>query len=72
MGYLGKQKQQQGIGADGLGGLLGGLLGGSAATAPQSSGNAVLDMASSVLDGNRDGSAIDDIASMAFKYLTNR
>ena len=73
MGYLGKQKQEQGVGASGLGGLLGGLLGGGQQqAAPQSSGNAVLDMASSVLDRNHDGSAMDDIASMAFKYMTNK
>ncbi len=74
MGYLGKQKQEQGVGAGGLGGLLGGLLGGGQqqAAAPQSSGNAVLDMASSVLDRDHDGSAVDDIASMAFKYMTNK
>ncbi|MBK7934669.1 MAG: DUF937 domain-containing protein [Acidobacteria bacterium] len=74
MGYLGKQKQQQGVGADGLGGLLGGLLGGGQAQAatPQSSGNAMIDMASNMLDSDRDGSALDDIASMAFKYMTNK
>lgn len=74
MGYLGRQKQEQGVGADGLGGLLGGLLGGQqqAAAAPQSSGNAMLDMASNVLDSDRDGSAVDDIASMAFNYIKNR
>jgi hypothetical protein len=73
MGYLGQQKQQQGVGADGLGGLLGGLLGGqAAAAAPQSSGNAMIDMASSYLDQDRDGSAMDDIASMAYKYITNK
>ncbi len=73
MGYLGKQKQQQGVDAGGLGGLLGGLLGGGQQqAAPQSSGNAVLDMASSVLDRDHDGSAMDDIASMAFKYMTNK
>jgi hypothetical protein len=73
MGYLGKQKQQQGVGADGLGGLLGGLLGGAAQPAQQqSSGNAILDMASNMLDSDRDGSAMDDIASMAFKYITNK
>ena len=96
MGYLGKQKQQQNVGADGLGGLLGGLLGGSqpaqqqgggigdllggllgggqsqAQAAPQSSGNAMMDMASAVLDSDHDGSAVDDIASMAFKYMTNK
>lgn len=73
MSYLGQQKQQQNVGADGLGGLLGGLLGGQQAqAAPQSSGNAVLDMASSILDSDRDGSALDDIASMAMKYMSNK
>ncbi len=73
MGYLGKQKQEQGVGADGIGGLLGGLLGGGQAQAQSAStGNAVLDMASNALDRDHDGSAIDDIASMAFKYLSSK
>ena len=72
MGYLGRQKQEQGVGTEGLGGLLGGLLGGQAAAAPQSSGNAMIDMASSALDSDRDGSSLDDIASMAFNYIKNR
>ncbi len=73
MGYLGKQKQTQGVGADGLGGLLGGLLGGGQqAAAPQSSGNAMMDMVSGMLDSDGDGSAMDDIASMAFKHMTGR
>ena len=73
MGYLGRQKQEQGVGADGLGGLLGGLLGGQqAAAAPQSSGNAMIDMATNALDSDHDGSALDDIASMAFNYIKNR
>jgi hypothetical protein len=73
MGYLGQQKQQQGVGADGLGGLLGGLLGGNAqAAAPQSSGNVIVDMASSMLDKDRDGSSMDDIASMALDYFTKK
>lgn len=72
MGYLGQQKQQQGVGADGLGGLLGGLLGGNAQAAPQSSGNPMMDMASSMLDQDRDGSSLDDIASMAFNYITKK
>ena len=73
MGYLGQQKQQQGVGADGLGGLLGGILGGgNAAAAPQSSGNPMMDMASSMLDQDRDGSSLDDIASMAFNYITKK
>lgn len=73
MSYLGKEKQQQGVGADGLGGLLGGLLGGGQPAAPQqSSGNSMIDMASNMLDSDRDGSAMDDIASMAFKYMTGK
>jgi hypothetical protein len=74
MGYLGRQKQSQGVGADGLGGLLGGLLGGQtgAAAAPRSSGNPMMDMASSYLDKDGDGSSMDDIASMAFNYIKNR
>ena len=74
MSYLGRQKQEQGVGADGLGGLIGGLLGGGAQAqaAPQSSGNPMLDMASRILDSDGDGSSMDDIASMAMKYMTNR
>jgi hypothetical protein len=73
MSYLGQQKQQQNVGADGLGGLLGGLLGGAQPqVAPQSSGSVMMDMATSMLDSDRDGSAMDDIASMAFKYMTNK
>ncbi|HEX6278557.1 MAG TPA: DUF937 domain-containing protein [Pyrinomonadaceae bacterium] len=76
MGYLGQQKRQQNVGADGLGGLLGGILGsaiggGQAAAAP-SSGNPILDMASSALDRDRDGSSLDDIASMAFDYFNKK
>lgn len=74
MAYLGRQKQQQGVGADGLGGLLGGLLGG-AQPQPQAApagGSVIGDLASSVLDRDRDGSSLDDIASMAFKYMTNK
>ncbi len=72
MGYLGRQKQQQNVGADGLGGLLGGILGGGNAQAAGSSGNPMMDMAGSMLDRDGDGSSMDDIASMAFDYLRNR
>jgi hypothetical protein len=69
MGYLGKQKQTQGLDAGGLGSLLGGLTG---QQQPQGSGNMMMDLASSMLDSDRDGSSMDDIASMALKYMTNR
>ena len=71
MGYLGKQKREQGVGADGLGGLLGGLLGQSAA-AGQGTGNPMMDMASGMLDRDGDGSSMDDIASMAMDYFSRR
>ena len=70
MSYLGRQKQQQGVDAGGLGGLLGGLLGGqSAATAGATS---VGGIANSMLDRDGDGSYVDDIASMAYSYWKNR
>ena len=65
MGYLGRQKQQQGVGADGLGGLLSGILGGSQPQVPEA-------QSGGFLDNDGDGSQIDDIASMAFNYLRNR
>ncbi len=68
MGYLGREKREQVVGADGLGGLLGGLMGDQS----QSEGNSVINIASGALDRDHDGSALDDIASMAFKYITNR
>ena len=64
MAYLGRQKREQGVGADGLGGLLGGILGGAQPSIPQASGG--------ILDRDGDGSSLDDIASMAFNYLRNR
>jgi len=70
MGYLGQQKQQQGVGPDGLGGLLGGLLGGQSAAMP-SSGKPV-GGSPGWLDRDGDGSSMDDIASMAFDYLKKR
>ncbi len=73
MSYLGQQKQEQNVGAGGLGGMLDGIFGGNAqAAAPQSSGNSVIDMASSMFDRDRDGSSLDDIASMAFNYITKK
>lgn len=67
MGYLGRQKQQQGVGADGLGGLLGGLLGGQ-----QTGYSTGQEAGGGFLDRDGDGSSMDDIASMAMDYLRNR
>ncbi len=64
MGYLGKQKQQQNLGADGLSSLLQ-----NKQQQIQSSGNPMLDMVSGMLDQNQDGNAMDDLASMAANYF---
>jgi hypothetical protein len=63
MGYLSREKQQQNVGPDGLGGLLGGLIGGGQQQSNPGGG---------FLDRDGDGSSMDDIASMAFNYMTGR
>ncbi len=61
LGYLGKQKQQQNVTSEnGIGDLLGGLMGGSAEQPKQQS------LIESILDGDGDGSIVDDIAGMVF------
>ena len=69
MGYLGRQKQEQNVGPEGLGGLLGGLLGGVQSQSQPSSTGSVL---GNMLDSDGDGSSFDDIASMAYKYMTQK
>jgi len=65
MGYLGKQKQEQNLDAGGLQNWLGG----QQQQIQQSPQGGFLER---MLDQDGDGSAMDDIASMAFKYMTNR
>lgn len=65
MSYLGKQKQQQNLDADGLSNWLGGQQQ-QIQQSPQGS------IINSILDRDGDGSAMDDLASMAFNYMTNR
>ena len=69
MAYLGRQKQQTGLGADGLGGILGGLLGGAQ---QQSASGGILGMAEGMLDRDHDGSALDDLASAAFNAVRDK
>ncbi len=64
MGYLGKQKQQQNLGADGLSELLQ-----NKQQQIQSSGNPMMDMVTGMLDKDGDGSAMNDLASMAANYF---
>lgn len=61
LAYLGKQKQQKNIDStSGLDDLLGGLMGGGKQPQQQKQQS----MIESLLDGNNDGSVIDDIAGM--------
>jgi len=67
MGFLGKQKQQQNLDAGGLASMLG-----EQQQQIQSSGNPMIDMFSGMLDKDRDGSSMDDLASMAASYFQKR
>ncbi len=64
MAFLGKQKQQDGLNAGGISDLILGQT-----QKAQSNGNPMLDMASKWLDKDGDGSAINDLASMAAGYF---
>lgn len=64
MAYLGKQKQQNNLDAGGISDLLTGQQ-----QQMQSSGNPMIDMATRILDSDGDGSALDDLASMAAGYF---
>lgn len=64
MGYLGRQKQQNNLDAGGISDLLAGQQ-----QQMQSSGNPMIDLASRMLDRDGDGSALDDLASMAAGYF---
>lgn len=65
MGYLGKQKQENNLDAGGLSQILGQ----QQQQIQQSPQGGFLQ---NMLDKDGDGSITDDIASMAFKYMTNR
>jgi hypothetical protein len=63
MGALGRAKQQGGLGANDLTGLL------SAVTGQSGAGGDLLGMASRMLDRDGDGSAIDDVAGMLGNFF---
>lgn len=59
LGYLGKEKKQQNVSSEsGIGDLLGGLMGGGSKQPQQQS------LIESLLDGDNDGSVLDDVAGM--------
>ena len=65
MGYLGKQKQQQGFGPDELSGYLG-------EQQQQIQASPQGGLLGNLLDRDGDGSSMDDIASMAMSYLSRK
>lgn len=67
MGYLGKQKQEQNLDAGGLQNMLG-----QQQQQMQSSGNPMMDAVSGFFDKDRDGSSMDDLASMAMNYFQRK
>lgn len=64
LGYLGQRQQNQGLGAGDLAGLLGGQ-----AQQMEQQGGGLMGVLNQVLDGNKDGSALDDIIGMAGRFL---
>ena len=64
MGYLGRQRQSQGLDASGIAGM---LLG-AKTQAKQESGGA-MDLISNILDRDGDGSMLDDIGGMLGSFL---
>lgn len=68
LGLLGKQKQQQNVGADGLAGMLSSLTGGTGNN--QDSG--LMSMASKLLDADGDGNIMDDIGGLLGGFFGKR
>jgi hypothetical protein len=66
MGAIGRARQQEGVGTSDLGGLLGG------AAQQMGGGSDLMGMLGNILDRDRDGSAIDDVAGMLGGMLGGR
>lgn len=64
MGYLGKQKNEQGLDAGGLTSLLGGMVGGAAQTNQRE-----MSTIEKLLDQDGDGNAMDDVMDLGSKLL---
>src|SRR5690606_17091088 len=64
MGYLGKEKKQNGLDASGLSSLLGGLVGGTAQTNQRE-----MSTIERLLEQDRDGNAMDDVMDLGSKLL---
>lgn len=64
MGYLGKEKKQNGLDAGGLSSLLGGMVGGAAQSHQREMGTI-----ERLLDQDGDGNAMDDVMDLGSKLL---
>lgn len=62
MGFLGQQKKEQNLDASGISGLLTNTLG-------QSSNSGMMNMATQLLDADKDGSIIDDVSNLLGKFF---
>jgi hypothetical protein len=67
MGFLGKKKQEQNLDAGGLSNMLG-----EQQQQMQTAGNPMMDMISGFFDKDKDGSSMDDLASMAASYFQQK
>lgn len=67
MSFLGKKKQEENLDAGGLAGYLGGQQ-----QEMQKQDSGIMGTVTGFLDSDKDGSAMDDIASMAFNYFTKK
>jgi len=67
MSFLGKKKQEENLDPGGLAGYLGGQQ-----QQMQSADSGIMGMVSGFLDSDKDGSALDDVASMAFNYFNKK
>lgn len=67
MGYLARQKQEQGLDAASLAGALG-----QQQQQMEAQQSPLMNMVSAVLDSNRDGSMMDDVLRMAGGFLNRR
>jgi hypothetical protein len=65
MGYLGQQKKEQNLDANGVSGLLANTLG-------QTSNSGMLNMATQLLDADKEGSFIDDVGDMLGKLFKKK
>lgn len=68
MGMLGQQKQQQGLNAS----ALAGLLGNEVSNAQSGTGSMAMNLLSNFLDQDGDGSMVDDVMGMIGKFMRKK